>query len=185
MKMKQEQATGMKSPAILTREFYDREPIAVARSLLGKKLVRVDAGLCLAVMITETEAYLGERDSASHAFKGKTPRTALLFGSPGYAYVYLIYGLHYLLNVVTGAAGEAGAVLIRAAVALEGEEHIRNVTGKSGPTALAGPAKLCRALAIDKSLNGWDLTRGEKLWCADGPAVEDQQIESGPRIGID
>jgi DNA-3-methyladenine glycosylase len=154
---------------ILKQHFYVSDTLSVGGTLLGKKLVRKYSGNILSGLICETEAYLGSMDSASHAFKGKTPRNSVMFGRAGRAYVYFVYGMHYMLNMVTGEEENPCAVLIRAIVPLDGD----------------GPAKLCQALAIDKSLNGWDLTVGKKLWVEDRPSIPERHIKKGPRIGID
>jgi DNA-3-methyladenine glycosylase len=170
---------------ILKHDFYARDTRATARALLGKKLVRKYSGNILSGLIFETEAYLGSTDSASHAFKGKTPRNRVMFGRAGRAYVYFVYGMHYLLNMVTEAEENPCAILIRAIVPFDGIEHMQRYRGRSGKDLANGPAKLCQALAIDRSLNGWDLTAGKKLWVEDRPAIPDRYRKSGPRIGID
>ena len=170
---------------ILNRQFYARETLAVAGALLGKKLVRKYSGNILSGLICEIEAYLGSTDSASHAFKGKTPRNTVMFGRAGRAYVYFVYGMHYLLNVVTEKEENPCAILIRAIVPLDGIEYMQLNRGRSGKDLSDGPAKLCQALAIDKSLNGWDLTAGKKLWVEDRPSIPGRFIKRGPRIGID
>jgi DNA-3-methyladenine glycosylase len=171
--------------SILNRRFYARETLAVAGALLGKKLVRKYSGNILSGLICEIEAYLGSTDSASHAFKGKTPRNTVMFGRAGRAYVYFVYGMHYLLNVVTEEEENPCAILIRAIVPLDGIEYMQLNRGRSGKDLSDGPAKLCQALAIDKSLNGWDLTAGKKLWMEDRPSIPGRFIKRGPRIGID
>ena len=170
---------------ILKNNFYARDTMQTAGALLGKKLVRKYSGNILSGLICETEAYLGSMDSASHAAKGKTPRNRVMFGCAGRAYVYFVYGMHYLLNVVTEAEENPCAILIRAIVPLDGIEHMQRYRGRSGKNLTDGPAKLCQALAIDKSLNGWDLTVGRKLWVEDRPVLPRRYIKRGPRIGID
>jgi DNA-3-methyladenine glycosylase len=169
----------------LTQNFFVRDTLWVAKELLGKKLVRKYRGHILSGLIGETESYLGLMDSASHAFRGKTPRNAVMFGRAGMAYVYFIYGMHYMLNIVTEEEECPCAILIRAIVPLDGIEHMQRYRGRIGKNLTNGPAKLCRALAIDKSLNGWDLTAGEKLWVEDRPTIPARYIQKGPRIGID
>jgi DNA-3-methyladenine glycosylase len=169
---------------ILKHDFYARDTLPNAGALLGKKLVRKYSGNILSGLICETEAYLGSMDSASHAAKGKTPRNRVMFGCAGRAYVYFVYGMHYLLNVVTEEEENPCAILIRAIVPLDGIEHMQRYRGRSGKDLTDGPAKLCQALAIDKSLNGWDLTAGKKLWVEDLPVVPRRYIKRGPRIGI-
>jgi DNA-3-methyladenine glycosylase len=170
---------------ILTHHFYAGDTLSVAGALLGKKLVRKYRGNILSGLICETEAYLGSMDSASHAFKGKTPRNTVMFGRAGMAYVYFVYGMHYLLNIVTEEEENPCAILIRAIVPLDGIEHMQRYRGKIGKHLTDGPAKLCRALAVDKSLNGWDLMTGEKLWVEGRPSIPQRFIKKGPRIGID
>jgi DNA-3-methyladenine glycosylase len=170
---------------VLTHHYYARDSLSVARELLGKKLVRKYRGNILSGLICETEAYLGSIDSASHAFKGKTPRNAVMFGRAGVAYVYFVYGMHYLLNIVTEAEENPCAILIRAIVPLDGLQLMQRYRGRTAKDLTDGPAKLCQALVIDKSLNGWNLTIGEKLWVEDRPALPERFLNKGPRIGID
>jgi DNA-3-methyladenine glycosylase len=170
---------------ILKHDFYARDTLSTARALLGKKLARIHNGNILSGLICETEAYLGSLDSASHAFKGKTPRNSVMFGPAGRAYVYFVYGMHHLLNVVTEAEENPCAILIRAIVPFDGIEYMQRYRKRGGKNLTDGPAKLCQALVIDKSLNGWDLTAGKKLWLEDRPPVPGRFIKKGPRIGID
>jgi DNA-3-methyladenine glycosylase len=144
----------------------------VARALIGKILVRRIDGKTLQARIVETEAYLGPHDLASHASKGRTLRTEVLFGPAGRAYVYLIYGMHEMLNVVAGTAGEAQAVLIRAARPLDGWQ-----------ADLSGPGRLTRAFRITRSEYGVDLT-GDRLHFLDDPAYQ-ARVVSAKRVGID
>src|SRR6187401_1396120 len=130
----------------LPRSFYDRTTIVVARELLGKFLVQRSDGLERIGRIVEVEAYLGPHDLAAHSAKGRTARTKVMFGPPGHAYVYFIYGMYYCMNVVTEAEGHAAAVLLRAI------EPIKNVEGRT-----QGPGLLCKAMQIDKRLNAHDL----------------------------
>ena len=169
----------------LKHDFYARDTRIVARELLGKKLVRKYRGHAISGLVCETEAYLGAFDSASHAFRGKTPRNAVMYGRAGIAYVYFVYGMHYLLNVVTEAEENPCAVLIRALVPFEGLSHMQRHRGRSGKDLTDGPAKLCQALVIDKALNRWDLTAGRKLWLEAQPSIPLRLIKKGPRIGID
>jgi DNA-3-methyladenine glycosylase len=156
----------------LPRRFYARDTTTVAQELLGKHIVNVVLGVERVGRIVETEAYLGPHDRAAHSARGLTPRTRVMFGPPGHAYVYLIYGMHHCLNVVTEPEGHASAVLIRAL------EPVRNVQGKT-----SGPGLLCKALRIDRSLNGADLL-GDRLYITDAPA-QDVRIVKRPRIGVD
>lgn len=170
---------------ILEHHFYARDTLSVAEALLGKKLVRKYRGHILSGLICETEAYLGSMDSASHAFKGQTPRNAVMFGPAGVAYVYFIYGMHYMLNIVTETEDNPCAILIRAIAPYEGVKHMERYRGRKGKALTDGPAKLCQALAVNKSLNGWNLTAGKKLWIEAQPAIPEQYIRKGRRIGID
>jgi DNA-3-methyladenine glycosylase len=168
----------------LKRAFYARETLTVARELVGKKLVRQVKGHTLSGMIIETEAYLGSTDSASHAYKRKTPRNRIMFGPAGVAYVYFVYGMHHLLNVVTESEGTPCAVLIRALFPLEGKDRMAMLRGVGGKQITNGPAKLCQAFAIDKSLNGWDLTKEKKLWVENFKEIPSEFVTTGPRVGI-
>lgn len=170
---------------ILVKDFYARDTLKVARELLGKKLVRRIGGIELSGMIVETEAYCGRQDSACHAHRGQTPRNAIMFGHPGHAYVYFTYGMHYMLNLVTEEEGSPCAVLIRAVLPLAGIEEMEARRQKKGKQLTNGPAKLCQAFGIDKSLNGWDLTCGEELWVEKCKNIPAGKIIATPRIGID
>jgi len=171
---------------ILKREFYQQPTLEVARSLLGKKLVRQHDQQKLMGLIVETEAYIGENDTACHASKGKTQRTEIMFGRAGHAYVYFIYGMHYMLNIVTESEGKPAAVLIRA---IQPINHIdilklhRNIDNEKLLTN--GPAKLCQAYNINKAFNDWDLCLGKELWIETMDESNNYQIQSSPRIGID
>lgn len=170
--------------ALLKQNFFNRPTTAVARELLGVKLVREFNGSVLSGMITETEAYLGANDSACHASKGKTARNSIMFGPAGVAYVYFVYGMHFMLNIVTEPADHPCAVLIRAIHPLDGLEQMEAFRGKKGRDLSNGPAKLCQAMAIDRSLNGWDLATGRRLWLESHRKVAPESIKSGSRIGI-
>lgn len=156
----------------LSRSFYARDTTTVAQELLGKHLVHVVRGTERVGRIVEVEAYLGPHDRAAHSSKGLTPRTSVMFGPPGHAYVYLIYGMHHCLNVVTEPEGHGSAVLIRAL------EPVRNITGRT-----SGPGLLCKALGVDRRLNGADLL-GDRLYIADAGA-EAFRINKRPRVGVD
>jgi DNA-3-methyladenine glycosylase len=158
---------------MLPRSFYDRDAETVARELLDKRLAHRVDGVLRVGRIVETEAYLGPHDLASHSSRGRTARTEVMFGPPGHAYVYLIYGMHNCLNVVTEAAGRAAAVLIRAL------EPVENIEGST-----KGPGLLCRALGIDRSLNGADLL-GPDLFVAAPARPASFDIVARPRIGVD
>lgn len=179
----------MGSLRVLPRSFYRRPTAEVARDLLGRYLVHDAAAGRLIVQLVETEAYLGAADRASHAWQGrKTARNASLYLPPGHAYVYFIYGKHFCINAVTGIEGEGGAVLLRAAVAIEGGELLhgnRKLTRPPRPADLAGgPGKLCQALGIDRAQDGATLWRGT-LRLTEGEPVPPNAIAFGPRIGID
>lgn len=157
----------------LSRTFYDRDTRLVAQELLGKLLVHRRGGVTRLGKIVETEAYLGPHDLAAHSAKGLTARTKTMFGPPGYAYVYLIYGIYHCMNVVTERAGHASAVLLRAV------EPVKNIEGRT-----QGPGLLCRALKIDRQLNAHDLL-SDDFFLAEPDDVEKISIVKRPRIGVD
>ncbi|MCA9972518.1 MAG: DNA-3-methyladenine glycosylase [Anaerolineales bacterium] len=175
----------------LDQPFYARGARVVARALLGKRLVRLLDGQRLSGVIVETEAYCdaAERDLACHGDRANggrpTPRTQVMFGPAGVAYVYFTYGVHWMFNVVTGEPGEANAVLIRALEPVEGvAEMSRRRNGRVGALT-NGPAKLAQALAIDKALNGANLCDpAGVIWIEDGPAPPETAVAVGPRIGL-
>ena len=157
---------------ILPRTYFNRPTVTVARSLVGKYLVRAIEGRILAGKIVEVEAYVGPKDKACHASKGRTQRTDVMFGPAGVAYVYLIYGMYHCLNVVTEREEFPSAILIRA-IELEGK-------------LIDGPGRLCRALEIDRGLNRADLTEGESLWFEDrGVVLKRGELGAHARIGVD
>ncbi len=162
----------------LPRSFYARPTPLVAQDLLGRLLVRdLPDGARVCGRIVETEAYGGAEDQASHAARGPTPRAAIMFGQPGRAYVYFIYGMYFCFNVVTEAEGTPGAVLIRALELAP--------AGEIAPQQQAnGPGKLCRALQIDRTLNGHDLTEAGALYLAAGQPAAPREIEVSPRINV-
>ena len=172
----------------LPRRFYGRSTQTVARELLGQRLVRLYQGRRLSGLITETEAYIGQDDLACHARFGRTPRTAVMFGPPGHAYVYFTYGMHWMLNVITEPAGFPAAVLIRAILPEEGLEVMQTLRPRPARTPARltdGPAKLAQALAIDKALNGHDLCApGGELFIERAPVVPEEAVVLGPRIGL-
>lgn len=176
----------MQFGAPLPAGFYDRDPAVVARELLGAVLRREGTLGALSGRIVETEAYLGPHDPASHSVVGRTARTWHLFGPPGTAYVYFVYGMHWCVNAVTREEGFGSAVLIRAIEPLEGLERMRARRPKVRRDAqLAnGPAKLCAAMGIDRALDGAILTGGSPLTIHAGEPVPDDQVVIGPRIGI-
>lgn len=168
----------------LSRAFFARDSVTVARALLGQRLVRVIDGERLSGLISETEAYGGPDDEASHAFR-RTRRSAIMYGPPGYAYVYFIYGMYFCLNGVTEQDGRPGAVLIRAIVSQEGIEAMRARRRGVPDRQLAdGPGKLCMALDIGRALNGADLTAGRELFIEAGPAIPDEAVLVLPRVGV-
>ncbi len=158
----------------LRRIFYNRPTLDVVRELLGCFLVRKIGRKIIRARITEVEAYVGEDDLACHASKGRTKRTEVMYGEAGHAYVYMIYGMYHCLNIVTEKKGFPAAVLIRA-VEVEGVSYKET----------DGPGKLCRFLEIDRGLNGWDITTGEKLWVEQGKPSDHETIVAMKRIGID
>ncbi|HEY7598706.1 MAG TPA: DNA-3-methyladenine glycosylase [Candidatus Limnocylindrales bacterium] len=172
----------------LARDFYARPVVELARALLGCVLVSQAKDGLTAGRIVEAEAYAGPDDRASHARAGLTARTAPMFGPPGHAYVYLVYGMHECLNIVGEVDGRAGAVLLRALEPLAGVELMRR--RRSRPTdpasrLAAGPARLAQALGVTRADNGHDLTLGRRLWLAAPEAPPDPTaIASGPRIGV-
>jgi DNA-3-methyladenine glycosylase len=194
----------------LTIEFYDRPTEVVAKDLLGKYLIREsrltpndvnndmdndNKNRFIVCRIVEVEAYLGEGDPASHACNGPTPRSSIMFGKPGIAYVYLNYGVHNLLNIVTDAKGKAGAVLLRAIEPVAGWEIIKtNRTAKNDFDLTNGPGKLTKALDVTLNENGLDMTEEiNGLFVIDektragmttGSGFEEFEIETSPRIGI-
>jgi DNA-3-methyladenine glycosylase len=170
---------------VLGQEFYNRDPMIVASDLLGKKLIRKYNNKLLSGYINETEAYLGFADSASHAHRGKTTRNAVMFGPAGFAYIYFVYGKHYMLNVVTSQKEIPAAVLIRSVIALDGIALMQKLRSRIGQEVSNGPGKLCQALAINMDFNGWDLTSGKGLWLEEFRSIKQNQIICSPRIGID
>ncbi|MDQ7800149.1 MAG: DNA-3-methyladenine glycosylase [Armatimonadota bacterium] len=176
----------------LPRSFFERPTLQVAPELLGCRLVRVlepqevpggaDGPVVLVARLVEVEAYLGPADPASHAYR-RTPRSAIMWGPPGRAYVYFSYGNHDCMNVVTEPEGVAGAVLLRAAEPLEGVAVMRKLRGTHDVRQLLrGPGRLTKALAVDRHFNGWDLTQPGPLYLAGGEPPA--RVATSPRIGI-
>ena len=157
----------------LSRAFYDRDTILVARELLGKHLIHVCNGGERVGRIVEVEAYLGPHDLAAHSARGLTERTKVMFGPPGNAYVYMIYGMYYCMNVVTEREGHASAVLLRAV------EPVQNVHGRT-----QGPGLLCKAMGIDQRLNAHDLV-SDDFYIAAPPIGKPLTIVKRPRIGVE
>ena len=170
----------------LERTFFARDTLTVARGLLGQRLVRVLGGERASGLIVEVEAYVGEEDRASHARSGRTARNSAMYGPAGHAYVYFIYGMHHCLNVVTERDGFPAAVLIRALEPVEGVDAMRpRRSGRDGVDLTSGPARLCQALEIDRSLDGADLCAPEAcLYVEVDEGVPDEAVDSGPRVGV-
>ncbi len=156
----------------LPRAFYDRDTILVARELLGKLLINTTCGVERVGRIVEVEAYLGPHDRAAHSARGLTERTKVMFGPPGHAYVYFVYGRHYCMNVVTESETPGAAVLLRAL------EPVKNTLGRT-----CGPGLLCRALEIDKCLNAHDLL-SDNFYLSTSPRADPFVIMKRPRIGV-
>jgi DNA-3-methyladenine glycosylase len=172
----------------LQRSFYLRSALDVAPELLGKIFVRRSEGRVLTGMISEVEAYLGKLDPASHAYRGRTNRNAIMFGKGGHLYVYFTYGMYYCANAVTGPAELAEAVLIRGVVPIEGLDVMQSNRTRPGKPLMTehisdGPAKFCQAFGIGRNENGTDLL-GDEIFINDAPAVDASDIIRTPRIGI-
>jgi DNA-3-methyladenine glycosylase len=162
---------------ILPRSFFNRSTLKVARDLIGKYVLRRTEHGAMAGLIVEVEAYVGPHDLACHASRGRTQRTDVLFGPPGLAYVYLIYGMYHCLNVVTEREGFPAAVLIRA---------VAHCKPPAVPVLIDGPGRVCRSFDIDRTLNRLDLTLGEGLWMEDrGERITEADVLTAPRIGVD
>jgi DNA-3-methyladenine glycosylase len=172
--------------SILGVEFFGRPTLTVARELLGQHLVCEVDRQRLSGLIVETEAYIGQEDSACHCSKGRTPRTEVMFGPPARTYVYLIYGMYHMLNLVTESAGFPAAVLIRAVEPLEGQAAMQSRRPRVSKTTnlTNGPGKLCQAFGIDSNLHNWNISLGQKLWIEPGNPPPDTAVATGPRIGI-
>jgi len=183
---------------ILTQKYFSgKNTVKIAKSLLGKFLVHRRGKKTTAYMITETEAYDGPKDKASHAHRRKTERNKIMFGKAGYWYVYFTYGMHHMLNIVTGPENYPAAILIRS-ISLHPEQSRRTTTfgtpddqnievpilGSSDVLKLQGPAKLTKYLKIDKKFNGKPANKKTGLWIASGKK-EKLSIKSAPRIGVD
>ena len=170
----------------LSRSFYVQPTLTVARQLLGARLVRREGDRRLSGYITEVEAYRGEEDLGCHAKAGRTPRTQVMYGPPGHAYVYFTYGMHWMLNVVTEEEGFPAAVLIRAVEPVEGIEVMRGWRGMEEKTLLCrGPARLTQAMNIRQPENGLDFCQtGSPLWIEAGAKANADEIAISPRIGL-
>lgn len=173
------------SPA--TRAFFTRPSPVVARDLLGREVLSTTPEGVVVVRLVEVEAYAGEEDPASHAWRGPTPRTQVMYGRPGHAYVYFSYGMHWCVNLVCEQEGRASAVLLRAGQVVAGEDLARH---RRGPEVAAsrlasGPANLAAALGLDGSWNGIDVVaRGSSLRLRPGVPLADADVVTGPRVGI-
>ncbi len=174
--------TGAKPGVPLPAGFYDRPVLDVARDLLGT-VIDHDG---VQVRLTEVEAYDGANDPASHAYRGETPRNAVMFGPPGHAYVYFTYGMHFCVNLVCGPPGIAAAVLLRAGEVVAGADRAASRRGGSTARDLArGPARLCQALEVDRGLDGADVTDPESpLRLLAGSPAREALVRRGPRVGI-
>ena len=174
------------SGQMLPVEFYAQPTLAVARQLLGARLVRIIDEIRISGLITETEAYIGESDLACHARAGRTPRTRVMYAAPGRAYVYFTYGMHWMLNAVTEAEGFPAAVLIRAVQVETGFEQVEaRRPGVERAAWTNGPAKLTRAFGITGSQNEIDLTKVDfDLWIENGIVISDANVTIGPRVGL-
>ncbi len=189
----------------ISRDFFARHAVEVAPDLLGCVLEHQTADGLVAVELTEVEAYAGQSDPASHAYRGKTRRNAVMFGPPGHAYVYFTYGMHYCVNLVCSGKGSVSAVLLRAGAVIAGEDLARARRTKGAASVASrdlarGPARLCQALAIDRSLDGADVCTadsplrvraggnparsGTLLARGDDPPGTPRKIVTGPRVGV-
>ena len=170
----------------LPRQFFDRSTLQVARELLGMRLVRLEGEQRLSGRIIETEAYRGEEDQGCHAYHGRTPRTQVMYGPPGHAYVYFTYGMHWMLNFVVEAEGFPAAILIRAIHPMEGVDIIgARRAGQPPQHWTDGPAKICQALNIDRKLNGCDLCApASELFVEFDEPIPDASATIGPRVGL-
>ncbi len=182
-------APGRERREVLPRGFFDRPVLTVAPALLGCVLAHQTADGLVAAEIVEVEAYRGESDPASHAFRGKTPRNAVMFGEPGHAYVYFTYGMHFCVNLVCQQPGRASAVLLRAGRVVEGGQQAAVRRGAAAERELArGPARLCQALAIGRAQNGADVCDPagplQVLAPAGFACLPAEAISAGPRVGV-
>jgi DNA-3-methyladenine glycosylase len=172
---------------VLPRSFYDRPVLEVARDLLGAVVVHSADGVGeVAVRLSELEAYAGGHDPASHAFRGRTDRNAVMFGPAGHAYVYFTYGMHFCMNLVTGSDGHASAVLLRAGEVVAGDELMAvRRPGVHTRDLARGPARLTMALGIDRALNGADVTSPQSpLQVRRGTPITNDAVRWGPRVGV-
>ncbi|MFF5443892.1 DNA-3-methyladenine glycosylase [Streptomyces sp. NPDC012888] len=172
----------------LPRDFYDRPVLTVAPDLLGRTLVRTTPDGPIELRITEVEAYEGEADPGSHAYRGRTARNASMFGPPGHAYVYFIYGMWFSLNLVCGPEGTASGVLVRAGEITVGADLAakRRLSARYPRELAKGPARLATALDVDRTLDGTDLCAGpgSPLSVLAGTPTRPDQVSNGPRTGV-
>ncbi|MGD2161739.1 MAG: DNA-3-methyladenine glycosylase [Anaerolineales bacterium] len=171
----------------IQRTFFLRPTLDVARQLLGKRLVRIERdGTRTAGLINETEAYIGTEDLGCHASAGRTSRNESMWGSPGHAYVYFIYGIHWMLNFVTEEQGFPAAVLLRGVIPTEGLDRISSRrTGRPKPNWTDGPAKICQAFAIDGSFDGTDLcASSSRLFLEQAITVPESSVTTSARVGL-
>ncbi|MBN2146970.1 MAG: DNA-3-methyladenine glycosylase [Anaerolineales bacterium] len=170
----------------LRRQFFACPTLDVARELLGMRFVRMEDGQRIAGVITETEAYIGETDLGCHARAGRTPRTAVMYGPPGHAYVYFTYGMHWMFNFVTEAEGFPAAVLLRGIHLVEGSVVVATRRGGQHPASWTnGPAKICQALAINGADNGIDLCAPDApIFVESASPISDSSVTIGPRVGL-
>lgn len=171
----------------LSASFYTRDTVITARDLIGKRLVRLEGDRRIAGIIVETEAYQGEDDLACHCRAGKTPRTEIMYGPPGRAYVYFVYGMHWLLNLVTEKEGYPGAVLIRGILPEEGLDLIKKRrNGITQKQWTDGPAKLCQAFGINGEMNGIDTcSENANIFIEENMDIPKRLVQKTPRIGLD
>jgi DNA-3-methyladenine glycosylase len=167
------------------RSFFRQPTLQIARALLGMRLVKIDRGRRLSGIVIETEAYIGREDLGCHASRGgRTARNAVMFGPPGFTYVYFNYGMHWMLNVVTEQTGFPAAVLIRAMIPAEGRSVMRRRRNGHEPVA-GGPAMLCQALRIDGRWNECDLCeKKSQLFLERAFAIPEEGVTTGPRVGL-
>ncbi|WP_369056520.1 DNA-3-methyladenine glycosylase [Kineococcus terrestris] len=170
----------------LPRAFFDRDVLVVARDLLGRVVRHRTPEGAVAVRLSEVEAYAGPLDPGSHAYRGRTPRTAVMFGPPGHAYVYFSYGVHWCANLVCGPEGTASAVLLRAGEVVEGVElaRSRRAAARRDADLARGPARLTSALGVDRARDGADVCADGPLHVLAGEPVGDEVVRWGPRVGV-
>ena len=174
------------SNSVISRSFFNRPTLTVARELLGQRLVRLEGNQRIAGLITEAEAYIGTGDDGCHARAGLTNRNRSMWGPPGHAYLYFTYGMHWMLNIVTERDGFPAAVLLRGVKPVEGHEVIRRRrTGRPESELTNGPAKLCQAFALDRSFDGQDLCHPEStLFIEQDVGIPEHSVTTGPRVGL-